>query len=179
MYGSQLGDAPLDPSVLRLILPAMIGGVVLFACVVLVVSPDSGSGANSNDQKTPILTYIAGGFLATSVVAALAAPALIVGAARRALGSDPRTKDDRPDAESADERRAWLARTLFMKILVGSAILEGAALFLIVACMVEGQRLPLMLAAIPVAGIAIQVPTRHRIEQWIDREIRVADQAQA
>ena len=179
MYVSRHGNGPLDPSALRLILPAMIAGVVLFACIVLVVSPDSGFGAKPNNQKTPILTYIAGGFLATSVVAALAVPAQIVGAARRTLRSNTRTTDDRPDTQSADERAAWLARTLFMKILVSSAILEGAALFLVVACMVEGQRLPLMLAAIPVAGIAIQVPTRHRIEQWIDREIRMLDHAQA
>ena len=59
MFVSGRNDSPVDPLVLRFMLPAMIAGVVLFACVVLVVSPDSGFGAKPNNQKTPILTYIA------------------------------------------------------------------------------------------------------------------------
>jgi hypothetical protein len=57
-----------------------------------------------------------------------------------------------------------------MQLIIALAMLEGAAFLNLIACMIEHNWWSLAIAGGVVAIMAVQFPTRTRVEQWIETQ---------
>lgn len=146
----------------RLLVFAMATGILLFLGVVLAVVPP---GPQAADADAPaLLSYVAAAAGATCLMAAAMLP--------RIIGDNLAKK-----AASGDDAVAQLARAYLTKTLIAVALLEGGALFNVVAHMLE--RTPLSLAATGVLLVALMAlfPSEDRVTGWIHRHAGAAGDA--
>ncbi len=166
--------------VLRIILSALILGIVIFAAVSHFVVP--AGGADADEDKMPILTYVGLAFGMSTFVAGHMLNIVITTSGRRAIArSRPHQSRSAPaEAVSTDglpsgDDAANLFRVYFVKTLISAAIFEGAALFLVVAYMLERHMLSLGFAALATIAIAVLLPTQDRVSQWIVEQQRLME----
>jgi hypothetical protein len=55
-------------------------------------------------------------------------------------------------------------------MIIGMALLEGAAFYQAIAYYVEGQPLALGLGCLLLLGLIVQFPTRSRVERWLENQ---------
>ncbi|MCA9179080.1 MAG: hypothetical protein KDB14_31670 [Planctomycetales bacterium] len=72
-----------------------------------------------------------------------------------------------PDAEEEQQREALLSQYTTSKI-IGSALLEGAAMLNVVAYFLEANPLSLIIAGILIVILMGIIPSRNRIAEWLD-----------
>jgi len=164
---------------LQIIVAALAMGVMLFLALVLFL----GLGKEPPvEERQPIITYIA---LAYGLAAFVAGPLLstvIATSSRRKLAAGqarpdaPAPTTGRPEPAAGRGLTQGLTGIFVVKTIIAAAIYEGAALFLCVAYMLDGNRLSAILAALLAAGILMQVPTRDRAQRWLDEQRRLAEQ---
>ncbi|REJ93810.1 MAG: hypothetical protein DWQ34_09900 [Planctomycetota bacterium] len=135
----------------QIIAGALIAGVVMFAVIGVVAF-----GALSDDPSGMIVSLVGAVFAVMSIVMHRVVPSAIV----RPVRSRGRS------ATSADELPG-MYRT---KLIIGLAILEGAAFFNIVAAIVEHNWWSLGIAGVLVFWMLTAFPTRTRIEHWIETQ---------
>ncbi len=87
-------------------------------------------------------------------------------------GSGPRSPVGQHRGPEADSqiKQQWKEQLLALfrtRTIVGQALLEGAAFFLIVAAMVDKAALPLVVAVLVVAGMLVAFPTVGRTQEWL------------
>lgn len=139
--------SPTPPQlrVLRIIVSCLVLGVSLFAIVSIVVPATSGGGL-----PLSTLRGVAALLLAVNIVGALLV--------RRGLahGCAPDTSDE------------LLMSRFFVATLIGSALLEGAALFAVVIHLLGRNPLDLLIAAVAVLLIlAVFFPTDGRWRRFV------------
>lgn len=127
---------------MQIITVAMAKGVLLFGLVVYFAMRPDGVAPN------PLLQYI--GYLLAVVTATLSfvVPRVI-------------TNSQSPTPE-----------TYQTGLIIGLALLEGAAFFNVIAYMIEGQPLSLGVAAILAVMILVRLPTIGGVEDWIESRRR-------
>jgi hypothetical protein len=151
-------DAVLSPQLrtMRIILLALVLGVVIFFVIAVVMR---GQGAQPA-PPTPLLTYLGLGLAGVQIVLSALIPGLIVTGGRRQLARTPQS------AAAPDDLRKLLG--LYQtRLIVGSALLEGAAFFLLVAYLVEGDLAALGGVVVLVALLLVRFPTRPGLESWL------------
>ena len=62
-------------------------------------------------------------------------------------------------------------------MIIAAAILEGAAFFLLIAYLLEGQAICLAAACLFVTLIAAKFPTRTGVESWTEKQSYLLQQA--
>lgn len=140
----------LDQAVrtLQIITAAMVMGVVLFAVVAVVVI-----GALSDLPDGVIISTIAAGWTVVAFGLHLIVPSLI---AKQQLGSvEPQQ----------------LPRLYLTKNIIGLAILEGAAMFNVIAVVLEHNAWSLALTGGLLFWMLAMFPTRTRVEQWVETQL--------
>lgn len=146
-------STPVRPStqdavrLLQIITVALIAGVLTFGTVVVVLL-----GALNNAPQGELLSLIGAGFAVTAFVMHLVVPELIV---RQTV---PNLKDD----------PGGLTRLFVTKTIVASALLEGAAMFNLVALMQEHNWWSLLIVGGLVLWMASQIPTITRVHHWLE-----------
>jgi hypothetical protein len=151
---------------LQIVVAAMSFGCVAFLAVVLI------AGGNPPPSSTPVLSYIAAGFAALQVVVRLLAPGIIVAQGRKKILQE---------TAAGAPMDAWpskLTQLMMTKTIVAAAILEGAALFLLIACLVEKSPWVLAIAIALLVGIALNWPTQSSAQAWIDGQLRRLEEEQ-
>jgi hypothetical protein len=121
---------------------------------------------------TPILIAFAG----LQVLVVLVVRSAVITSARRkirdgSVRAAPRRLGTRGDAylEAGDAGhlfKAWMTRTI-----VTAACFEGGALMCLVAYLLEGEAIALIAAAVCAFLLATQIPTRGRLDQWLNGEL--------
>jgi hypothetical protein len=100
-------------------------------------------------------------------------PGVVVASARRQIAkgiwtpmSDP-TKSGKiyPAGDTGK-----LAVVYQLQLIIGSALCEGVAFFAAIAFMLERNPLALGMAVILLVCLAIRIPTRDRVNAWIDQQ---------
>jgi hypothetical protein len=139
---------------LRLIVPAMALGVVIFAAIVIYLITVGGM------STTPDLANL---LLAT--LAALAVILLVTYVIVRKLVTEW-LRRSQADPGSGAVAPAAVARGFFTTTLIGAAMAEGLSLFGIVILLVTGNWLALVAPAVGLLLILLQVPTRDRFNRF-------------
>ncbi len=134
----------------RIISGALIMGVVIFACVAFFV-------AKGEPAKSPMLALIGAGMAMMAVVVRFIVPTIIVNAGKARL----------KEASDADQM-SQLAGLYQTKMIVGMAVLEGAAFFNLVAYISEKQFWTYGVVAFLVGVMAISFPSQGQFENWAE-----------
>ena len=159
---------------LQIIVGALVFGVFFFMMIVLFVMK---AKPEPLDMRA-VLSLTAIGFFLVSVVARLIIPGLIAGAACKRIASGTWTPQSgvtqAQRSTSAflktDEGKLVVAHQT--KTIIGSALLEGAAFFCLLAYMMEGQIYTIALSVALMLAILAGFPTRGGVDSWIERQIR-------
>ena len=82
------------------------------------------------------------------------------------------------DALSVDGQEGEVGPVSFLtgvyqsSFITGAAVLEGVAFFNLVAHLTEGQMFSVAAAAVMLVGIWLMIPTRSRLEAWVEDRLR-------
>lgn len=165
--------------VMQLIVAALLMGIVSFGVVVMMMRRMSESvAAPPAEPQGGLLGYTA---LAVGIAALLGIPFLakmLTTTGRRAIGrgASPVVQAAGLSMSPADPfvqtDEGRLFQLLFTKTIVTAALLEGAALINLVACMLAFWLPNLLMIVLLAVAVVAQVPTMDRVETWIVRQLR-------
>ena len=159
----------------QIIVGALALGVIVFAGVVLAqeVQPPE-------QDKTEVLTIVGVIFALVAIVLAVLVPKMVVFSMRRlVLEGKPilLPKQSRPIPLPEELGEAGpLAIVYQTQLIVGAAILEGAAFMNLVAYMLGQQTMNLGLAALLLIALFFKFPTLDRVEQWVEGQLKVIEE---
>jgi hypothetical protein len=161
--------------VMRIITFAQVLGAGIFLVIVLILRAQGQGGNPPNGLLS--LTNIAWPFCLGNLVPYVIFPRAVVRAGRRRLvapGGAAGPSGRSVPAPPAD-RAAWygLYQT---QLIIRLGLLQGSALFLIIAYLQEGSPLILGAAVTYVAAIALHFPSRARVDNWADTQAELARQ---
>jgi hypothetical protein len=163
-------------TVMQIIVGALAAGAVTFAVVVLILR--SQQQADGPRDSSLLLSYIGILGAASAIAAWIIVPRLIVARARQELseGKTPTLADDRGPALTDGARHIQpLVAMHQTRLIVGCALLEGAAFLNVLAYMLEGQLMNLVAAGLLVLMIVGQIPTVGRLTSWIEDDLSAID----
>jgi membrane protein YdbS with pleckstrin-like domain len=150
----------------RIIVLALCCGVVLFAVIAVAMRL---GGLLEPPPALPILSYVAAAFALAAVIASFIVPGVIEKSWREQWSRERQAAEG---ACTPDHEEAFLhsALTLFQtRLIVRCAIVEGAALFQLVAYFLEGQPFSLGLAFGLLFALAFTAPSREGAAGWLAR----------
>ena len=149
----------------RIIIFALVTGVVAFAAVVLLVPP-SQFGIKVSGGR-PILTYACLAIAFTMLVARTLCLKLLQRPAFRKVAIDHWVSIHRIGSPDAAER----ARLLFVPTkMMGAAPIEMGAFFALICYLIERQPLTLGCAAFMLAFLIWHIPSREEYEKFVEEE---------
>lgn len=159
---------------MQVIVLALAAGVITFGVIAAVIGPE----APGNAQQGPsIIAYLAGAVACVALVASIAVPALLVANARRRIvAGRPAMPNPKLTIPPELGNVGPIAVVYQTRLIVGAAILEGAAFFNLIAYLLEGQLLSLVAAGVMLAALLSLFPTPSRLEDWIENQLRVIEQ---
>ncbi|WP_165229305.1 hypothetical protein [Aquisphaera insulae] len=143
----------------------------LFAlALALLVIPASAMKAQGMPEN--LLTYLALAIGAANLALSFVVPGIVAANGRKQIAREVPAKTSdagKParlvDGQTDTPRLAILYQT---QLIVGAALLEGAAFFACIAYMFERQPIALGVAVVLIAVMASRIPTRDRLAAWID-----------
>lgn len=157
---------------LRIIVAALALGTLVFMVVVLAIGPIQDI---PEEEGVPLVTYIALSFLAVILVMRVVVRGVAVAQGRRTIvngdfrlapGGGLQAADGQASAVHPDVQA--LAQLFRVRLIVGVAMLEGAAFFLLVAYLMEQSPLSLIAVAPLIVAIVLHWPTTSGIIHWIE-----------
>ncbi len=147
-------NSPIKPEsvgrISQIIAGALIAGVVMFACAAFFV-------AKGEPAKSPMLALIGAGMAVMAVVVRFIVPTIIVN------GAKARLKE-----ASTTEVMAQLAGLYQTKMIIGMAVLEGAAFVSLIAYITEKQFWSYGVVAFLLGVMAISFPSQGQFEGWAE-----------
>jgi hypothetical protein len=162
--------------VMQIIVFALTLGVVFFGVTVVVAR---GVPAEAFRANGPLLGWIAVGFTAAILAVRPVALAVMTAAARKGkatnFGTGAHAASAPPFIRELQQRLPMVARWIQAyqtRLIVGCALLEGAAFFNLVACFAEPWIGNLAVAGVLVSMLLLQFPTRDRVVDWVGQQIR-------
>lgn len=135
---------------MQIVTGALVMGVLMFAAIAVIAV-----GAMDEGPAGRIVSMIAAGMAGIAFVAHLIVPGIVARQAVRHVNVD--------DTED-------LYVVYRTKLIIGLALLEGAAFFCIVTYIIEQQWWTLGIAGGLALWMLIAFPSRHRVEQWIETQ---------
>ncbi|AMV40399.1 hypothetical protein [Planctomyces sp. SH-PL62] len=167
----------------QIIIAALVMGVVMFWAIITLVlpagvGPQPAPGAAGPDiLGLPILTALAVGFGAVSVVMSLALPRVMVDGALRGIakGLSPDSTTDAPPGAKQIYPAGDVEKLLpvyISQLIVASALNEGAAFFAGIAYMMEHHAASILVAGVLLALMLTRFPTADRIQIWLEAQLQ-------
>ncbi len=141
---------------MQIIAAALAAGVLAFLVIAIVL-------VGQDRAEQPFLSYLALGFAVLSIGAWMVVPNLMARQIRQSLAE--RELDDSDTARL--QAVAQLVAAYQTRLIVGCAILEGAAFFSLVVYLLEAHPASLVVAAVLLLLIISQIPTLGRVEGWV------------
>ena len=152
---------------MQIIVFALVAGVVAFGVVAV-------SQAWGQPPGDPFLEALAAAFAFAALVARIVVPPIMVRVGRQQI----KASSGRNDTGASDDDH-WTSETerqLYgvyqMKLIVGTAILEGAAFFSLYAYMMGRHWWSLCVSAALLAAMLAGFPTQGRVEAWVEEQRR-------
>jgi hypothetical protein len=163
---------------MQIIVAAMAAGVGVFFAVVLVISPNAKPAGGPPAEL--LVSYIAAAAGLAGILAWAVVPRIITSGNRQAIVHGklaPRAglSQNLPMTDERMQIRPIIAMYQ-TSLIVGCAILEGAAFFNLVAYMLEQQPMNLVVAGVLLLLLLTQIPTVSRLASWVESELTTIDQ---
>jgi hypothetical protein len=154
---------------MQIIVTAMGSGAIMFLVVAIVVAKPAAA--------QPLIAYMAVAFAVAAFAAWLVVPGVIANKACQAIaaGHTPSAAVQANVSHDADVV-TQLAGVFQTRLIIASALLEGAAFFNLVAYLLEGQYLSLGIASVLILLILSQFPTRGRLSVWVSHQMENIEQ---
>ena len=144
----------------QIIALALIMGVVIFLGVVLVAT------ASRIDDSPEMITKIAAGFAFLMLVNHFVIPPIIVKAQlKQAIAAGLNQKQD-------DDKIQECCGVYQTQLIVGFALLEGAAFFNLVALMLEHCVASIIVVTLLLLLMVAKFPTRDKVSFWVQDKLR-------
>ena len=147
--------------VMQIIAVALMMGVLMFFGVVLVITKGDVFGQN----RGSMLTVIAAAFAGVIVVSQLVVPSIIANAQLRMLKGSIR------ENASAEARTSSLVSVYQVQLIVGLALLEGAAFFNLVVLITDKHVVSTVLVACLLLFMVLRFPTRTKVSWWVQNRL--------
>lgn len=145
---------------MQIIAAALMLGVLMFLGVVLVVTQ------GKLDGHPEMITLIAAGFAFLMIVNHFVIPSIILKAQlKQAIAAGMNQKQD-------DERIQQFCGVYLTQLIVGFALLEGAAFFNLVAMLVEHCAASIAVVTLLLLLMVAKFPTRDRVSWWVQDKLR-------
>jgi hypothetical protein len=143
---------------------------VFFVIVVFVLKPQGNNAALLN-------TYLALGAGCLAIVMSFIVPNLIMSSTKKSLikGKPINLPENYKGTTNVGFLGPLVGRYQ-TKLIIGMAILEGAAFYNLIAYMMEGQQISLVMTGLLVAIMATKFPTRGGLENWLTDEAKSIDE---
>jgi hypothetical protein len=169
-------DLPGRVRVMQIIIAALVAGCVFFAVIAIVVS-----SFNSALDDSQLITFIALGIAVLAMIPRVVVPSIMVPAGRKKILRELREKTTEQGTgtrakcfdEVENEAGRQMTYLLQRKTIISAALVEGPALFLLVAYMVEHSPISLAAAGILVVILALHFPTFDRTSNWIEGQLQL------
>lgn len=145
---------------------ALIMGV-LMAAGILMFMRYSQAGEAAPEVAQPIITYVAAGVGAMTLLMSLAMPGSMDSTFRHRI---------RANAVRGDDPVPFV-NGYFIRSIVVAAMLEGGAFFNVAAHFIEGRPLSLVVTGLLIVGMAMQLPSIDRVASWIEQQQRLIKSA--
>ena len=157
--------------VLRIIVCAMAGGVLMYAGVAVSTRMAEPGGQVAGDLD--VVTLLSFVLTPLAFGGRWLIPGTLAKRARRAIGAGtfaaPRGSNDTGPAGDAGK----LFSVYQTNTILGAALLEAVAFFDVTAFLLYGNWFALGLAVLPVAGILAMFPSAPRVVEWIAEQMRL------
>lgn len=141
---------------MQIIAAGLVIGVVFFAIIVVAI------GGLNQPPVGNTLAMMGAGIAGLMFVAHLVVPGIV---AKSAAGQ----------SQGKIDTEQW-AGIYQMKLIIGMAMLEGAAFINLVACMTEHNWWSMAVVGGLVLFMLIQFPNRSRVEQWMETQQLISGQ---
>jgi hypothetical protein len=148
--------------IMRIIVIALAMGVVIFLVVAVVLRQQN---PNQPDPDPPIMSLTALGFAGLQLILQAVIPGLVTTWLRRQLAAGTWPRPGILPVPADDVGKLCLLYQT--RLLVGAALAEGAAFFLLIAYLLEGQIISLAAAGVMLALVLARFPTRSGLEGWL------------
>ena len=155
---------------MQVIIGAMILAVLSFLGYVVFMMPQQGQlpiGAQ------PIISYAAAAMAVAVTIAWLIVPGNVTSRMRHSLIEDRSLSTSSGNNFSTPEQLGEtvpLVGAYQTRLIIGAALLEGAAFFAVTAFMLEHQSFVLYVAGVLLLLLFSQFPTASRLESWVKSE---------
>jgi len=147
---------------MQIIAAALMTGVLLFLLVVLVIT----QGDVFSTKSPPLITVIAAGFGFLMLVNHFVIPGIV---SQTQLRKAAETKLLQQDEETTSQRVVAVYQT---QLIIGLALLEGAAFFNLIALLIGRSIFSLGIAVVLLCLMLIKFPTRDRVSFWVQDRLR-------
>ena len=141
---------------MQIIAGALPAGVIMFLGIVLFLVFGQ-ANAPPQMQNLPIVSILAAGFLVIAGSMSFIVPQIITQTALQQLA-----------AQSAADDVGRLLALRQTTLMIGLALLEGAAFFGLVAFLTERQPLALIVPGIALFGMLMRFPTENSVRNWME-----------
>jgi hypothetical protein len=159
---------------MQIIQGAIVAGALIYALVAFVIRQN---GIMKGRAEQPILSYVMSAFALMALIQFPILTRRIAKENRRKIATGlPLTGSTQPQGISDT---ALLLASFQTQMIVGAAIVEGATFGLIVAYLFDATSWTLIGAIVLSAVNALQLPTRSRLERWLDEQRELIQQERA
>ncbi len=174
----------------QIIVGALIMGVMTFLAIVLFAIPPllnpapafPGEGAGGAAIAAPgnsslsVISYLAVAVGLMDLVLSFVVPRMNADRARRQMALEGPTAITKGGPSEPKQLypagyTGKLAQLYQTQLIIGSALLEGAAFFATIAYMLERNPLALATAIVLLGTLAARFPTSDRVNAWLDRQL--------
>jgi hypothetical protein len=155
---------------MQIIVGAMLAGVVIFSIVLLATQPGQAEREPATADALP-LTWLLIGFGAVEVLMVWVFRGVFLGNARRTIAAGTWRPPAGPSTYAAAGDAGRLLQSSFTATIIAAAGMEAGALMSLVAYLLEGRPVALVAAGVFGMLLALQMPTRGRLDQWLESEL--------
>ena len=155
----------------QIIVAALAMGVLLFATVTVF------QRMHQPPQQDEMLAYFAVGFVATALGLRSVIGGAVVAKNRKQIAAGSWSGSPRGDHRNVPPSTDG-DRLLFVfqqKTIVESALIEGAAFFVLISFLVVGQWWSLAVAGLLLTVLVVPVPTYDRVENWVRYQLEIME----
>jgi hypothetical protein len=154
---------------MKIVVAALVMGVLMFGCVTLLSSGEANPGRQS------ILAFLGLIFAAAAFIAREIASNVFVASQRKKIvggtwGVDSQYAHLLPNGATTEEKLVLVYQS---RLIIRAAILEGACFFNLVAFMIDHQWWSFAIAAVFAAINLSTIPSRNGLLNWIDQQIEL------
>jgi hypothetical protein len=148
----------------QIIAGALMMGVITFGVIAVVIAWNKPPG-------DPLLPVIAVAFAAIVIPVRFGVSASLVSSSRTHIGNEVRGGRLQDSSRIAGQ----LYGAFQTRMIVGMALLEGAAFFNLVAYMISARWWNLAAAGVLLLLLAAMFPTKNKLEQWVHDQLQLME----